>query len=65
MNEQMAEAAYEKKNLIRIAREHGFTAQLNLLGGVDVHIPWTRGNRQGFDVIPVNSLHQLKLSLGY
>lgn len=53
------------EQLIRIAREHGFTAQLNLLGGVDVHIPWTRGNRQGFDVIPVNSLHQLKIALGY
>jgi hypothetical protein len=55
----------EIHELIRIANEHGFIAQHNLSGGVDVHIPWTRGIEAGFNVVPVNNLRQLKIALGY
>lgn len=51
--------------LIRIAKEHGFEAMHNLSGGVDVLIPWTKGEQSGFDAVPVNNLFQLKIALGY
>lgn len=51
--------------LIRIAKEHGFEAMHNLSGGVDVLIPWTRGDESGVDVFPVFTLRQLLAVLNY
>lgn len=55
--------------MIEIANEHGFRAEENVSGGIDVYIPYTQeidnGIVNGFEVFKVNNLYQLKLALGY
>lgn len=55
--------------MIEIANEHGFQAEENVSGGVDVYIPYTQeidnSIVNGFEVFKVNNLYQLKLALGY
>lgn len=55
------------EQMIRIAKEHGHDANFNSSGGVDVFIYYTNTStgENGFEIYPVNNLHQLKIALGY
>lgn len=54
-----------QKNLIRIAQEHGFRAEANLFGSVNVYIPYSQDEFQGIQVFVVYDMRSLKLALGY
>lgn len=51
--------------LIRIAREHGFQAEANAAGSVNVYIPYSQNGQNGIDTFVVHDLRSLKLALGY
>ena len=54
------------QQIIRIAQEHGFKAEENASGGVNVHIEFIdKNDNLGIETFPVNNLHQLKIALGY
>lgn len=54
------------QQMIRIAKEHGFEAEENASGGVNVYIEFIdKDNNLGIETCPVNNLHQLKIALGY
>lgn len=51
--------------LIRLAVDHGHAAAANELGGVDISIVWTMGNKSGVDVINCRNLKELMWAMGY
>ena len=54
------------QQMIRIAKEHGFSAEESLSGGVDIYIPFTKdGKSDGVKIETVHSLRQLRDALGY
>jgi len=55
------------QQMIRIAKEHGHRAELNIAGGIDVFVEWIRPETKetGFEKFPVNNLKQLRDALGY
>lgn len=54
-----------QKQMIRIARQHGFKAEPTLTGSVAVSIPYTKDGKNGIEVFYAYNLASLKRILGY
>ncbi len=55
------------ETLVRIAREHCFNATVDSTDAVLVEIPYTHleTRTDGIEIVPVRTLRQLKIALGY